>query len=659
MKYLFSLLLFLIAVVLFVLFLLFTQSGNNIIKPYLERYIQKELQKDVQVEAFTLRTNFIDLLFTVDKNSKFTINGDIDILKKSFDLGYIADANNLNTPHVSINGALHVEGRAKGDIKNMQITGIGEALKSQIEFLTNIENRKIKDIQIDAKNVKIEDILAFVKKPTYSSGVVDIETNIVSKGQDTYKGKSDIIIHYATLNNSLLESDFGIKLDRNITYKGTIKANIDGNKLEAKTNIESNIATIKTKNTQYDLQKNLFYSDYIVRIPKLGALKESMQGSITLDGNIQKTKDDFSFDINSKTLGGDIQIFVVNDTLRVDAKEIQLPLLSEMFKQPRYSDGNLNLSLDMRDTRASSRDGELTLHVEDGALHVERLMQTKRADKVKYKLSLNSNIVKDDASIDSLILSNILELNISKSNYNIKNNTIKGEYDIEIADLNNLYFITGRPLKGDLQVRGNYRYNKGLYLDGNSSFLDAKTTFILQDNLLSVNSDDLSTAEVADTLYYPKIFDSFSTLEANYNFTSEVGEVSISALNGKLLKSELTDLIYVASGFDLTTEIYKDTLLHGIIDKKEVDFSLLMNGLQSYLKIPSGHINLETNKIDSKFSIKIEHRDFEGKIKGSLEEPTVSLSGSKYIKQKLNKAIEKNVPEEWQDTAKELLKLFN
>jgi len=86
---------------------------------------------------------------------------------------------------------------------------------------------------------------------------------------------------------------------------------------------------------------------------------------------------------------------------------------------------------------------------------------------------------------------------------------------------------------------------------------------------------------------------------------------------------------------------------------------LLMSGLESYLEIYDGNLNLKTNEIDSKFSVKIEHRDFKGSIKGELENPTVRLSGSEYIKQKLNKAIEKNIPQEWQDTAKELLKLFN
>ena len=658
MKYFLIFLSFLVAIVLFVLFFLFTQSGNNIIKPYIEETMQKELKQDIHVEAFTLKTDFIDMEIIIDKNSKVIVNGSFNILNKTADVEYTVEAKDLKTPYVDIDGRLHVKGTIKGEINDFQATGTGIALNSKINFVTHIQEKQVNAIQLDAKNIKIENILAFLKEPIYSRGMIDIDVDVKPKENNNFFGKGDVIIHYGTLNTSLLEKNFGLKLDRTITYRGTIKSTIYGTKIHAKTDIFSNVAKIEAHNSQYDLKDKVFYSDYVVRVPNLSAFENSMQGNITLDGNIQKTEEDFSFDVNSKTLGGTLRAVVFNDTLKVDAKNIKLTSLSEMLKQPKYSEGKLEFSLDMQDTKASSRDGRLVLHVDNGTLHVKELMQTEKDDKINYKLSLISDIKQDNASVESQLVSDVLQLNILKSNYDLKDNTIKGQYNLNVADLNNLYFVTKRPLKGELLVNGNYQFDKQLYLDGNSSFLDAQTAFTFQNNLLYVKSDDLSTAKVTDMLYYPKVFDSFTTLEADYNTSSEVGVVSLNALNGKLIKSELTDIIHLASGFDLTNEVYKDSLFRGVIDKNKIDFSLLMNGLESYFKIPDGYLNLETNEIDSEFDIKIEDKDFKGSIKGSLDKPVVELSGSEYIKQKLDKAIEKNVPEEWQDTAKELLKLF-
>lgn len=658
MKYFLIFLSFLVAIIIFVLFLLFTQSGNNIIKPYIKDAIQKELKQDVRIEAFTLKTNFVDVELILDKDSKIIVNGNFNIFTKAAELEYIVKVKDLQTPYVDIDGLLHVKGNVKGEMNNFQAVGTGVALNSKINFLTQIKDQKLKAIKLDAKNIKIENILSFLKKPIYSRGMIDLDVDIKPKENNNFFGKSNIIIHYGTLNTPLLEKDFGIKLDKTVTYRGTIRSTVYGKKIQAQTDIFSNVAKIHSKNTQYDLKEKVLYSDYIVSIPDLSAFEKNIQGNLTLDGNIQKTEEDFSFDVNSKALGGTIKAVVFNDTLKVNAKNIKLANLSTMLKQPQYSEGTLELSLDMQDTKPTSRDGRLVLHVNNGTLHVQELMQTKNQDKINYKLSVISDIKQDNAFINSQLESDVLHLDVSKSTYNLQSKTLQGLYNLSVADLNNLYFITNRPLKGELLVNGNYKKDQQLYLDGNSSFLDAQTTFTLENNLLHVKSDELSTTKTTDMLYYPKVFDSFASLEADYNLTSEVGVVSLNALNGKLIKNELTDIIQLASGFDLTNEIYKDSLFRGVIDKNKVDFSLLMNGLESYFKIPDGYLNLETNEIDSQFDIKIQNKDFKGTIKGNLDKPSVELSGSEYIKQKLDKAIEKNVPEEWQDTAKELLKLF-
>jgi len=658
MRYFLVFLAFLSSLMIFGFFVLFTQSGNNFLKPYLENYIAKKLQQDVQIEAFTLKTNFIDLEAIVNKNSKFIANGNFDILKKSFMLDYIVNARDLKTPYVNIQEALLLKGKAQGNMDRFSLNGSGSVFRSQVSFVTNIVDKNIKGVQLNAKNIKIEDILVFLKKPIYSRGMIDIMADIKSTETNNYAGNSDITIHYGTLNNPLLEKDFGIKLPTMVTYRGAIKSNIYADKIYAKTEIFSNIAKLETKKTEYNLTDKVFYSDYLVVIPNLSLLQKDMQGNIEFSGNVQKDND-FSLDVNSNILDGTLKAIVFNDTLKADLEKISLAKLTTMFKQPNYSDGKLTATLDMQNIKPKEEEGRLTLHVKDGALHVNELVETQKTEEIKYQLSLASDIKKEIVTTTADVNADILDLKLRKTSLNLNTNYLEGLYALHVKDLNNLYMFTKRPLKGELQVDGNYWYTQGkIKLDGETNFLDAKTIFSLDDNVLHVNSDDLSIVKITDMLYYPKVFDSFSTLEADYNLTSEVGVVSINALNGKLMKSELTDLVQAVSGFDLSTEIYKDSLFRGIVNKNKVDFSLLMNGLESYLKIPDGYADLDTNKIKSDFDIKIKNKDLQGTIKGNLEKPTVELSGSEYIKQKLDKAIDKNVPEEWKDTAKELLKLF-
>jgi hypothetical protein len=658
MKYFLIFLAFLSSLMIFGFFVLFTQSGNNALKPYLENYIAKQLQQDAQIEAFTLKTSFIDMEVIVNKNSKFIVNGDFDILKKSFMLDYIVNAEDLKTPYVNIQEALHVKGKIEGNIDKFSLKGSGSVFRSQVSFVTSIVDKNIRGVKLNAKNIKIEDILTFLKKPIYSRGMIDVVADVKSTETNNYAGNSDITIHYGTLNNPLLEKDFGVKLPTMVTYRGTIKSKIYADKVYAITEIFSNVAKIETKKTEFNLTNKVFYSDYLVHIPNLSLLQKDIQGEIELSGNVQKDSD-FSLDVNSNTLDGTLKAIVFNDTMKVNLQKMSLAKITTMLKQPNYSDGKLTATLDMQNIKSQEEEGRLTLHVEEGALHVNELTQTEKKETVKYKLSLASDIKKETVTTTADLDADILDLKLRKTNLNLNTNYLEGLYSLHVKDLNNLYMFTNRAMKGELQVDGNYAYvEKKIQLDGASDFLDAKTTFTLDDNVLHVNSDDLSIVKITDMLYYPKVFDSFSTLEADYNLTSEVGVVSINALNGKLMKSELTDLVQAVSGFDLSTEIYKDSLFRGVVNKNKVDFSLLMNGLESYFKIPDGYVDLGTNKIKSDFDIKIKNKDLQGSIKGSLEKPIVELSGSEYIKQKLDKAIDKNVPEEWKDTAKGLLKLF-
>lgn len=657
MKYFLIFLAFLSSLVVFALFILFTQSGNNMLKPYLENYISKKLQQEINIEAFTLKTNFIDIEILVNKNSKFIVNGDFEILKKGFMLGYIVNAQNLKTPYVNIEEPLHVKGKVEGNVDDFSLSGAGLAFKSQVKFATNIKNKNIKDVQIDAKNIKIEDILVFLKKPIYSRGLIDVVADVKSTGTNNYAGNSNITIHYGTLNNPLLEQDFGIKLSTMVTYRGVVKSRIYADKVYVQTEIFSNIAKIETKKTEYSLTDKVFYTDYMVSIPNLSLVEKNMQGNIEFFGNVQKDND-LSFDVNSNTLDGSIKAMVFNDTLKLNLEQLSLSKMSTMFKQPNYSDGKLTVALDMESIKPKEEKGKLVLHVNDGSLHVNELIDANKTEKLKYKLSLSSDIDKEIAMIDA-DLESIVDLKIRKSKLDTNTKSLDGIYSLHVKDLNDLYMFTNRALKGDLQVDGNYAYaDENIKIDGESAFLGAKTVFTMDKNVLRIRSDDLAIAKITDMLYYPHVFDSFSTLEADYNFTDKSGLVSINALNGKLIKSELTDLVQAVSGFDLSSEIYKDSLFRGVISQNDVDFSLLMNGLESYFKIPDGYFDLDTNTIKSNFDIKINNKDFQGSIKGNLENPEVELSGSEYIKHKLDKAIDKNVPEEWQDTAKELLKLF-
>jgi len=117
-------------------------------------------------------------------------------------------------------------------------------------------------------------------------------------------------------------------------------------------------------------------------------------------------------------------------------------------------------------------------------------------------------------------------------------------------------------------------------------------------------------------------------------------------------------LVSALTQFDMSQEVYKTGVLKGLLQEKKLDYSLGLEGLNSYMKIENGQVDLAKESIYGKFEVKIKNKDLNGEIKGSLAKPKVSINSSEYIKHKIDKAIDKNVPQEWREPAKELLKLL-
>lgn len=580
---------------------MFTQTGNNTIKPILEKKIESRIKQDINIEKFTLKTDYIELKILLNQNSSLHVKGNFSLFSKLF------------------------------------------------------------NINIIAQNLKIEEALTLAKQPIYSQGLLNIKANIFSTQKGNYDGISDIKIQNASFNNRLLEKDFGIKFNKIVTYDGTIKTKLDKNTLHVTSKIDSNIANLKTTKTTYNLNDKSLYSDYILGLPDLSDFEKILaipiQGTLHVKGDIKKNKDTLSLKANSKSLDGNINILTQNDTIKADFTDIDLQKLQTMFKKTNQSDGKLDLHVELKNTNSEQKKGKILLNIKDGILHVKQ--EKKKTKDIKYTLKSQSFIQNNIASFDVDLVSNIAKFNLQNSSFDIKNRTLKGLYTLHVEDLNKLYFLTEHKLRGNCKIGGNYIYKENIYIDGKSAFLDAKTNFTLKNNIFTLKSEKLKTTNLTYMLYYPKVFDSYSSLDINYDLLEQNGTANLTALNGKLTKSALTDIIKSASRYDLTKEVFKNTLLNTKINKQNIDFILLMNGKNSYIKMPSGHFNTKNKKINSKFEIKISKKDFQGKIKGTINKPRIKLDNSVYLKKKINKEIEKNIPKEWQGVAKSLLKLFD
>lgn len=822
-------------------FLLFTNVGNSLLKPYVKYYMSEYTGKNIELSSFTLRVNYVDMDMKIDNKSRVVLSGDFDLFDRDFKLIYIVDAYDIETPDMIIKGKMDLRGRIKGGMDDFNISGSGEAFNSKVEYTSKIKKMKPENLKLQMNGAKIDQMLALANKPQYASGLIDIYADIDDLRPESLSGNSKVKIHYGRVNTELMKKDFNISLPVDFTYRGEIVSNFKGDKVVSKADLVSNIANLTLSNTLYNAAQKRFYSDYVVDIPDLNSLQTltniKMKGDIQIDGSIEQKKDILALNAHCDTLGGSLDIVLYDKKGSIEAKNIDMRYLQDMFEKKKYASGKLDISAEFdsiekddlqgkisldiikgkvdsklieddlnitlpenllyqcsvvsefEDNEATSKidlltsmadisiqksiynlkngnlqsdylfnshdissfsgiagmklagdikisgnikksgevliydahtssfggeaklavdgkkasviangvkiakllymagvkkyafglvdidgdinkvgtqdtNGNFSLKLKEGRVDVELIQKDfktkgKLPKDFAYSADIQGNIDKGKVVSKVLIDSDIAQIRTQKSLYDLNSGAFESDYTAKIDDLGKFYFLTGAKMKGDTLIEGIVKGEKDhLFSEGFSDIVDSNTTFKYQDGMLNLRSYNVSSLKVSDMLGYPRVFDSLGEAFVDYDLEKKRGNFNLSARQGRLMGSELTDLVLALSKFDMTKEMYENTNLNGEIKNDKVHFKLDMNSPNTKLLIKDGEIDLLDDDINANFDLKIEHRDFKGRIKGKTNKPKVRLDSSAYLKEKLDKKIEKKVSEKYKKPAKQILDLF-
>ncbi|MDD3325109.1 MAG: hypothetical protein PHN38_08345 [Sulfurospirillaceae bacterium] len=647
-----------------VYWLLFTQSGNGILKPYVEAELSKRVGKDVVLEVFTLRNDFLDIAVLVDKKAKVVVNGEIDLLNRKFDVKYDVKAQNIKTNFMEIVGNFDISGEARGGINNFLVNGLGEAFKSNIKFVASVKDKKLQRLKLDSNGVRMEEVLSVLNKPIYSKGIVDIQADIEIVDSLNYKGDATCKVLFGVLNPDVIEKEFGVS-SANINYKGEFKAKIDNTILKGEGAIYSSVMNIFLKNSAFDLDSNVFFTQYKLSLPDFRVFEPmigvKLIGKADVEGSLKHDSKTLEIEANADTFGGKIEAKMQNNQANIIAQNIQLSQLFALFGEPSYAQGSIggNATFENLDKQVSYK---ADFALEDGvasAQTIGKLTSLRLPPSMPFSATASAESMGNVINIKSSIQSNVLEVSTADTVFVPQTQKVEGAYVGMARDLGIFSDIVGADMQGSTHFKGDFaKEAQSLHVRSELDIADGKTEVVLNDKSLHVDSKGLSAQGICGIFGVPEVFSANANMRLDYDLSKQIGSFDVSALDGKILKSEMTDLVATFTAFDLTQEVFKTSNLKGDIENKNVDFSLSMEGLQSHINIPKGYLNLENSQVDAPFDLAIKKMDLQGKIKGDLHAPKVNIESSEYLKDKVEKEIEKHVPEKYKEPLQNLLKLF-
>jgi len=652
---------FIIFIIIFLFFMVisgytvaFTDTGNNIIKPYAKEMIKQKSGFDVEFNKFKIRPTNIDIEAVINTEIPIKINGMLSIFSKNLNLNYDIEILNLNSIGINLKEKMAFAGLIKGTFNDFKATGAGILLGSNVNFDTRIKDFSLLALDLDAKNIELDKILALINKPIYAKGKITATAKIAPQN-NIANGVASIELTNITTNNELIAKDFNIKMPENFTANGKITADIKDNIITAKSALITPFATLGSQKSIYEISSQTLSSDIKVIVDDLTKIEplisQKLKGSLKADSNIIITKNKIkNFDTVIYWLGGEIKAVLDGEKIVANINSIKLDEILKTLNQPILANGLINGDVRLDSLDFYKLNGVAKIKLENGIInHIQAKQIINKDVPSGLKFSSIADVRLEDSVANFTTIANLINKENKKiisvdeliGSFDVNQNILKSNFKINIDDLKSLSFLTGQKFNANLNVTGDLlKTQKDLVVNAASKLFGGNMITNIINNNLDINLNSFTVKDLTDFFALEHFYDGVGDIKANYNLSSQNGKFDAIVSQGQLVPTQLTQTIANLTGKDITTEIYKNTKIVGTINQNLINFDANMSANRSNISIKNGKFDITTKLINIPLKANYEKTDIELSITGTSSEPKYSLS-SEYLKNKAAKEIDK------------------
>lgn len=643
-----------IILALFVLIfcVLFTPPGNALLKPIIQGQIDKYAPIKLELETFSLGISSVELKIAHNDTIIITLGGDFSLFSQTLDLALKVDARDIavlgelvDTP---LQGSFVINTTAKGSLKHLEVNTTSDIAKSFTDIRVTLQDFTPTAILANIKDAQIKEFLAMAGIKPYASGSLSLEADIKGDQNMNFNGNTLLQIAQGLVDSTLIKKDFDIDVPKT-TFVTTLNALFDMDKLNHDFSFNGNIGNIHSSgqtllktlstNTSYAVDlSDLSAFTPLVGMPIRGSFntKGEVKGgmeSLEIKGSSNIASSNTSYEALLKNLAP--------DTIKAQVSNLKLDTLLWMIYMPRYADMRLNLNAVVSELdKGISTKTDLTL---TGTTNNAVMKKEFDLDMPNTKFNLTSGVVLKQGigEANSKLDSDIANLNLAKTQINLKDSSFVVPYVATIPNLKKLKFLTGMELAGDFKAQGTAKLKDTLYADFSTQSLGGSIDAKLDNNKLFASLKDVNTLKLFSIAQLKPVFSSSMNGDFNYDTLTEKGTLKAVLSNGKLMPNEITQLAEKYLKTDITKEAYEDAGLNATIDKKLIttDIGLKSNNTAIYAQEAS--IDTEKGKINADIKFQIKDKYIYLKARDNLASPSLSIDASDLIKAEASKALSK------------------
>ncbi|EAI6682591.1 hypothetical protein CGR29_03585 [Campylobacter jejuni] len=609
--------------------ILFTSFGNNIVANIAQKKIKENAGLDVNITRFNLRFSSLELQANIANMADFNLKGALSPFKLGFDLDYLISlkqnyAKNLG---LNLNQNLSFGGKIQGKASDFTLDGRGYLLGSNVFLNARMYNYSPIALNLDAKNLKIEEILHLLSYPSYAKGFLNAQAKISAQN---LKPDGNIIIKLDTsyINYEAIKKDFSLDLPLNSNPKAEILANVKEDKIYAVSKIYNDYLNLQTQKTLYDMSKNILSADFNLNIPSLAKLekltKTRLNGSLGVIGETSVVNNALS-SLNAQVigLGGEVKASLKHNKIFADINEASLEKLLALAGYGALVSGNLNAKLLNADLDFSNFD--LEAKINNAKINTNELKKIAKIElpNTIFSLDAKANAKNSNISYNALLASNLLNIKKLQGTYNLKNSELNTDLNAFI-DLSQFSAIAGQKLQGkaDLNAKAHIIGTQIQNLNANANLADGVIKADSNGKKLDLNIDKLDLSKLFVIAGMPNYASGVVNAKVNLDnidFNNLNGKANLEAkgiLNAATLSKILNKNFPNNTSYDLNTKInFKNNI---------AQFDSVLNSSLADLTKLQGSFDISKMLLNSDFNLKI--NDFsklgfllDRKLKGKAE----------------------------------------
>ncbi len=484
-------LLFLLLTISGLTFFLFSQTGNNILKPYVKEKLEEKIGLPVEIKTFTLESGTSNLDFVINKQAVVKVVSRYNLLGQSFEGIYHIQADTFAYEDMTFEEA-DIKGNFKGTAEDIYIDGNGTALDAKVDYRLNIIDNAAQKILVNMKGAQLAEVLLLLGHPALAEGKIDIEINMPDIGEDTARGYGHIVLNKAYFNGKLVKELYDYTLPEESSVHGTIDANLEGKSIKLLGDVQSNLFVLQTNNALVNMVSRQVTAEYSLDVKDMRILtRNKLAGPLKLDGTIERKDKEVRVTGTSNSLGGTLRFFV-DETTQINFEKLALEKLLPLFKKPAYAKGEVSGTVEL--DKRNKKDGTYVLRIDNGVLLSEAIEKMSRYQipvKNSFTLESKGKVADKKLIANAKVYSTLADVIFTDLEYDLKEKMLVSNYALLLHDVNALAPNAQVGKGTSVSAKGKLKLTDKLSISGVTKGLGKKLAFSYDSKTAKVDASQL------------------------------------------------------------------------------------------------------------------------------------------------------------------------